>query len=83
MQNNGRAQVVYCSRQLCGSEDRGSAYRETKSKKVVKPWFTTDFRELSFGKARMSSPCEHMKKEFCAPLSTQHMLEINDGATDS
>ena len=44
----------------CAAVKIGDLEKETRSKKVVKPKFTTGCWELLFGKARMSSLCEHM-----------------------
>ena len=45
----------------------GDLEKETMSEKVGKPKFTSDFPGAVFGKARMSSPSEHMKKVCSAP----------------
>ena len=48
--------------------------KETRSKKVVKPRFTADFLgAVKREGADVSSPCEHMRKVFCAPLPTPRM----------
>ena len=82
-QNKGRAQNVHHGGQPRGAESRRlrGAHGVEASGEADVPQQT--FQKLWFGRERMSTRCEQMKREHCGPSSTPQIWETQDGGQRS